>query len=1742
MKIVIAENGSLLKVTAYYIHNGEQQQTTFYNQSGNDIIIDEGSGDDLKFRVYVTGGTPNYSYLGTSTVGWLEEVTSSSTSYLFDPWSNWSWYTGMYTLSVDDDWIWIGVSEDPVEFDPDLVVSEPDPDINPPYYVGDDVDWDIVVTNIGEGPTNSSGYVKYYLGNSTSDFSNQIGSDSYGILDPGESSSEHDSYTFDESDVGNSKYLNVWVDPGNAIVESNENNNKNSYGPFAVLQINYYTISGKAKSNANNFDIIPGVTVTIDGKSAVTDWDGSYVINDVSQGSHTISISQNDFNWQQSSYTINVNGNETQNFYGHCKATPEISYDLPSNFTPGAPFEITAKIKNTNYAVSNVSVFLDVSFPDFANKDNVQIISQSGFDGNPQPFEQGQNICNVNMSNGTINCNYPAEYLLYTASRSNGLSYNQEINYKLQVTPPETEEITLYFKGSIADKRDPTSGTIGQQGVWEKVVIIPQEETFTVSGQAKSNLNSFDVIPDATITIDGKTAITDWEGNYEIENVSPGNHIVSISHSAYLWEQSSYSINVDGMEIQNFYGHCKSAPQISYSIPATFEPEEPFEITISLVNTGTQVSNVSANLDVSFPIFTGNTAPVQILGQTGFDVIPEFYFAGEPICKVNIATGTKNCDYPADYLLINAIRTNTIYSNQTWSYTLEIVPPDVDEFDIQIKGNIADKHDPDSGETGQQGLWEDIITVHKNDNIIEELYGSFTGEIVSFSLFNEDYSILTFEKPGEGTIKLPFKGVDPEYNIANFVDDANISDILYQTAYFDQHTLGTLKEEMYNFKNYFDLDKWWTADLEIENLSVFLFKNKRKVDRITIGNMAFWGANEILKAKLTGGPNLFNLISGAIVELHNQGQLEGLNEQDVQTLITAQAVYGGELSVFEQMQGSLFQNLSVDFLKAIKKLHEGKEMIKDISEMANHLRNAQNAANIGDLGGFTTEYNGFQTKANNFASGIVYDLAEEVILNASGLGDLKEDAKIFAWLSDAHSDALYIVCSDLHIILGQIEEIKEMDYSVENAANLKKLYGEFYSKWANLFNGLMAEYGRIQLQHLTHIRNTNSNLVSWWVGAKQSTIDELENDYDLLVNEFDDGKAEYNSFLTESLINQAGYLGALGAIYGQYSNGLLRASLANPDEGTVLLGETTPISIRVNNDYVNIASIDNIGIIAENGDVTATTSNQPFTIQPDSYHDFTANISIPDSWFSTYGDELEDVQTLYVQISWVVNGEQLYNEYPIDVTITSDGKIVSVIPDKNIYRPGETINLSITYEGISNSPVPTLASFLLKPDGVPGEIGIIQNPINNQFLYEEIINDGPYGAWGTKSYVIQNNELVTPITYTNKSFFVVPEVNGNLYDFSWNNCAIIYPEDDLEAAEDIQILVGIDQDNMFKVEDYSTNQLIEKASMFNTILIGGQLVNPLSAMLISDELSHEGDALIKYFNNAFSGQDAIVVAGYLLRDTQIAGMGLMDSYKNLDFTAPEPPVLTTVEQDGNEIIIDWLPNQESDIDNYKLFKGTQSNPTTLIATIPSSSNTEFTDDENLITGQTYYYRLTAVDQTGNESDFGNEMSILFSNQNFYIFGTINYHNQQVNALSDVTVSLFSQSGELIQQTQTNTNGEYEFTVSNTGDYQITVECDKEWGGVNMLDVLRMRQYLSFQYQMDDLQKLAGDIDESAAINMLDILYVRRKLSFQPVPQWTAENYVFEESEIEIVSGVTNYEINIQGLCSGDVDGSYIPEN
>lgn len=91
-----------------------------------------------------------------------------------------------------------------------------------------------------------------------------------------------------------------------------------------------------------------------------------------------------------------------------------------------------------------------------------------------------------------------------------------------------------------------------------------------------------------------------------------------------------------------------------------------------------------------------------------------------------------------------------------------------------------------------------------------------------------------------------------------------------------------------------------------------------------------------------------------------------------------------------------------------------------------------------------------------------------------------------------------------------------------------------------------------------------------------------------------------------------------------------------------------------------------------------------------------------------------------------------------------------------------------------------------------------------------------------------------------------------------------------------------------------------------------------------------------------------------------------------DLTAPSQPTNFVVHNGDEKVTISWNPNAEGDLGGYNLYRNSDSTFTPMsadkIATIESSKSSHI--DSGLVNGFAYYYRLTAVDTSGNESLIG----------------------------------------------------------------------------------------------------------------------------------------------------------------------------
>jgi hypothetical protein len=261
----------------------------------------------------------------------------------------------------------------------------------------------------------------------------------------------------------------------------------------------FYTISGTLKY-PNNKPVKELVVRATNASNSTLTYDsqksdnstGTYTISNLPAGSYNLTILNSTDYTVTSSFTNPVvisNANITgRNFTLEGRAQPSVRLDAPTNFTPGQPFTVTAYFKNTNHATSTLTGYLDVSFPD---NPTVTVISSSPEWGSPTIYPA--NYYPIYNSSGDL---ITSTHVLMSAEWK-GTIYNQVEKYvTMSITPPSgVTSIRIRYRGTIADKIDPSTGSVTDQQGWQVYEIsIPIINEALITDWTTVNVDGIDYI------------------------------------------------------------------------------------------------------------------------------------------------------------------------------------------------------------------------------------------------------------------------------------------------------------------------------------------------------------------------------------------------------------------------------------------------------------------------------------------------------------------------------------------------------------------------------------------------------------------------------------------------------------------------------------------------------------------------------------------------------------------------------------------------------------------------------------------------------------------------------------------------------------------------------------------------------------------------------------------------------------------------------------------------------------------------------------------------------------------------------------------------------------------------------------------------------------------------------------------------------------------------------------------------
>ncbi|MCX6271067.1 MAG: matrixin family metalloprotease, partial [Bacteroidetes bacterium] len=179
------------------------------------------------------------------------------------------------------------------------------------------------------------------------------------------------------------------------------------------------------------------------------------------------------------------------------------------------------------------------------------------------------------------------------------------------------------------------------------------------------------------------------------------------------------------------------------------------------------------------------------------------------------------------------------------------------------------------------------------------------------------------------------------------------------------------------------------------------------------------------------------------------------------------------------------------------------------------------------------------------------------------------------------------------------------------------------------------------------------------------------------------------------------------------------------------------------------------------------------------------------------------------------------------------------------------------------------------------------------------------------------------------------------------------------------------------------------------------------------------------------------------------------------------------------------------------------------------------------------YAVTVTDQEGcTASD-----SILVTVGYNSLQGIVSYFNSN-QTLMDSTHVLLKQGNNAIYETTTNDAGYYFFENIGQGNYMLSASPTKLWGGANSTDALiTMKHYVGITL-LTGLKMAAANVDNSPVINTIDALMIAKRsvgmISSFPIGNWVSDKIPISANG----QGLINQNLNV--LCAGDVNGSFIP--
>jgi hypothetical protein len=153
-------------------------------------------------------------------------------------------------------------------------------------------------------------------------------------------------------------------------------------------------------------------------------------------------------------------------------------------------------------------------------------------------------------------------------------------------------------------------------------------------------------------------------------------------------------------------------------------------------------------------------------------------------------------------------------------------------------------------------------------------------------------------------------------------------------------------------------------------------------------------------------------------------------------------------------------------------------------------------------------------------------------------------------------------------------------------------------------------------------------------------------------------------------------------------------------------------------------------------------------------------------------------------------------------------------------------------------------------------------------------------------------------------------------------------------------------------------------------------------------------------------------------------------------------------------------------------------------------------------------------------------------------GTLRYASNTPISLSGVGVTL-KKNGTTMATTLTQSQGEFNLGVVDSGQYTLEFSSSMAWRGVNATDALVVMRHFAGVQILSGIRLDAADINLTGVVNALNALNINRRV-ISAITSFPAGDWLYDTQSVNVSPGDVVLSVPVQSLCYGDVNGSYFP--